>query len=233
MILQLLRARRNRILIDINTQRDCLLADGKACIRNHRRVLARIRRMMAWARRNHIPVISIADVHPNTKSDIGTVCCQDGTEGQKKIRYTLLSNRISFPADGSTDFHRDILRQYSQIILHKRSVDPFEEPRIDRLLSEVRANEFILVGAGAEAAVMETALGLLQRGKRVTVVVDAVGSHDRKEGRLAIRKMEAKGAKLTETKALAGISHLRQVRICNCKSCQGQSGKPTAQLGAA
>jgi nicotinamidase-related amidase len=233
MILQLVRARRKRILIDINTQRDCLLADGKSCIRNHRRVLAHIRRMMAWARSSHISVISIAEVYPNKKSDIGTDCCIDGTEGQKKIRYTLLSNRISFPADGSTDFPRDILRQYSQIILHKRSVDPFKEPRIDRLLSEVRANEFILVGAGAEAAVMQTALGLLQRDKRVTVVVDAVGFHNRKQGRLALRKMEAKGAKLVETKNLAGISHLKQVRICNCKSCQGQVGKTPAQIGAA
>jgi len=97
----------------------------------------------------------------------------------------------------------------------------------------VRANEFILVGAGAEAAVMETALGLLQRDKKVTVVVDAVGFHNRKQGRLALRKMEAKGAKLVETKTLAGISHLRQVRICNCKSCQGQTGKEPAQIGAA
>ena len=233
MILQLVRARRKRILIDINTQRDCLLAGGKACIRNHRRVLAHIRRMMAWARSNNISVISIAEVYPNKKSDIGTGCCMDGTEGQKKIRYTLLSNRISFPADGSTDFPRDMLRQYSQIILHNRSVDPFKEPRIDRLLSEVRANEFILVGAGAEGAVMETALGLLQRDKRVTVVVDAVGFHNRKQGRLALRKMEAKGAKLVETKNLAGLSHLKQVRICNCKSCQGQVGKTPAPIGVA
>lgn len=233
MILQLVRARRKRILIDVNTQRDCLLADGKSCIRNHRRVLSHIRRIMAWARTNHIPVISISEVYPNTQSEFETACCIDGTEGQKKIRYTLLNNRISFPADGSTDFPRDILRQYNQIILHNRSADPFKEPRIDRLLSEVRANEFILLGAGAEAAVMQTALGLLQREKNVTVVVDAVGLHNRKQGRLAIRKMEAKGAKLIETKNLAGISHLKQVRICNCKSCKGQAGKTPAQIGAA
>ena len=135
--------------------------------------------------------------------------CIDGTEGQKKIRYTLLENRINFPADGSTDLPRDMLRRYRQVILHKRCVDPFEEPRIDRLLSEVRANEFILVGASIEGAVMATALGLLQRGKRVSVVVDAVGSHNKREARLALRKMEAKGAKLIETKRLAGTSHLR------------------------
>ena len=232
MILQLTRARRRRVLIDVNTQRDFLLAGGKACIRNHRRVLAHIRRLMAWARTRNIPIISTAEVYPDTNTELRAGYCIDGTEGQKKIRYTLLGNRISFPADGCTDLPRDILRRYRQIILHKRSIDPFEEPRIERLLSEVRANEFILVGASAEGAVMATALGLLQRGKRVTVVVDAVGSHSQREARLAIRKMEAKGAKLIETKRLAGTSHLRQVRICNCKRCRGGTEKTQVKMGA-
>ena len=221
MILQFIRARRKQILIDINTQRDFLLADGKACIRNHRRILAHIRRVMAWARCRDIPVISTAEVYPNNNGSAINYCI-DGTDGQKKIRYTLLDNRVSFPADGSTDLPRDMLRQYRQVILHKRCVDPFDEPRIDRLLSEVRANEFILVGASAEGAVVATALGLLQRGKKVTVVVDAIGSHSKREAKLALRKMEAKGARMIETKKLAGTSRLRHVGICNCRSCQSE-----------
>lgn len=224
MILQLIRTRRKQVLIDINTQRDFLLADGKACIRNHRRVLAHIRRVMAWARYHDIPVISTAEVYPNNNGSEVDYCL-DGTEGQKKIRYTLLKSRISFPADGSTDLPRDMLRQYRQVILNKRCVDPFDEPRIDRLLSEVRANEFVLVGAVAEGAVMATALGLLQRGKRVTVIVDAVGSRNKREARLAIRKMEAKGARMVETKRFAGASHLRHVGACNCPTCQSEHQK--------
>lgn len=233
MILQLTRARRRWVLIDINTQGDCLLANGKACIRNHRRVLAHIRRMIAWARKRNVLIISISEVHPNSSSQVADGCCVDGTEGQKKISYTLLGNRISFPADGCTDLPRDILRQYRQIILHKRTVDPFGEPRIDRLLSDVRANEFVLIGTSAEGAVMETALGLLQRAKNVSVVVDAVGLHNRKQGRLALRKIEAKGAKLIETRKLAGTSHLKHVGICECKSCRGQSNKTSATIEAA
>lgn len=232
MILQPVRARRRRVLIDINTQIDFMLASGKACIRNHRRILTHIRRLMAWARYNNISVISIAQVYPNTSTDLDTRCCIDGTDGQKKIRYTLLNDRISFPADGSTDFPRDILRCYSQVILHKRTVDPFQEPRIDRLLSELRANEFILFGAAAEGAVMATALGLLQREKKVTMIVDAVGSHNTKEGRLAIRKMEAKGARLIETRKLVGDSHLRHVGICSCKLCRGGVKDSPIQVGA-
>lgn len=230
MILQLIRAKRRQILIDINTQKDFLLAGGKACIRNHRRVLSHIRRIMAWARVNNIPVISTAEVYPDNNNNGAIDYCIDGTDGQKKIRYTLMSNRVSFPADGSTDLPRDMLRRYRQIILHKRCVDPFNEPRIDRLLSEVRANEFILVGACVEGTVLATALGLLQRGKKVSVVVDAVGSRNKREARLALRKIEAKGAKLLETKRLAGTSHLRHVGICDCKSCQGLAHQASAEF---
>jgi nicotinamidase/pyrazinamidase len=225
MILQLVRARRKQILVDIDTQRDFLLAGGKACIRNHRRVLAHIRRVMAWARSRNIPVISTAEVHHNDNGEGQSRYCLDGTDGQKKIRYSLFNNRVSFAADGNTDLPRDMLRRYKQVILHKRCVDPFDEPRIDRLLSEVKANEFILVGISLEGAVEATALGLLQRGKKVTIVIDAVGSHNKREAKLALRKMETKGAKLIETKRLAGVSHLKHVGVCDCESCRGQRRK--------
>jgi nicotinamidase-related amidase len=220
MIRQLLKKRRKWILIDINTQRDFFLARGKACIRNHRKILTNVRRMMAWAKHNDVRVISMCEVYPNNNGVDEVDYCIDGTEGQKKIRYTLLSNRVSFPADSSTDFPADILRQYKQIVLHKRCLDPFDEPRIERLLSEVRADNFVLIGASVEGAVKATALGLLQRSKKVSVITDAVGLINKREAKLALRKIKAKGAKLIETKKLAGVSHLRQVGICDCESCR-------------
>lgn len=216
MILQLIKTRRKRILIDINTQKDFFLDGGSVRVRNHRRLLANIRRIMAWARYKNIPVISTCEVYTNNNNGSSVINhCLDGTDGQKKIRYTLLNNRTSFAADNNTDLPIDILQRYEQIILHKRCVDPFDEPRIDRLLSEVRANEFVLIGANAEGAVEAMALGLLQRGKKVSVVVDAVGSRNRREAKLALRKMRAKGARLIETKKLAGTSHLKGVGVCD------------------
>lgn len=221
MILQMVRAKRRQVLIDVNTQRDFMLADGGACIRNHRRVLVHIRRMMAWARRRDVPIISTCQVYPDGNGQNGDPhYCVDGTIGQQKIPYTLVPSRINFPADGSTDLPRDMLRRYQQVVLHKRCLDPFDEPRIDRLLSEVCAAEFILIGASAEGAVKAAALGLLQRDKRVAVIVDAVGYHDSHEAKMAFRKMEAKGARLIETRRLAGASHLRQIGACHCESCQ-------------
>ncbi|OHB63170.1 MAG: hypothetical protein A2Y76_05910 [Planctomycetes bacterium RBG_13_60_9] len=220
MMLQMIRAKRRQVLVDINTQRDFLLADGTACIRNHRRVLAHIRRVMAWARARNVPIISTCEVYPDGAHNGDPSYCVDGTPGQEKITYTLMQRRASYPADGNTDLPRDMLRRYQQVILHKRCMDPFDEPRIDRLLSEVCAAEFILIGVSAEGAVKAAALGLLQRDKKVSVVIDAVGYHENHEAKMAFRKMEAKGATLVDTRKFAGTSHLRLVGICDCESCQ-------------
>jgi len=209
MIRQLIKTRRKQILIDVNTQKDYFLDDGKVRVGNRRRILIHIRRMMAMARAKKIPVISLNEVHPSGNGGY----CVDGTDGVQKIHYTLLSNRASFAADNNTDLPVDLLRQYRQIILHKRCMDPFDEPRIDRLLSEVRANEFVLIGACAEGAIEATALGLLQRGKRVSVVVDAIGAQDKQRAKHSLRKIAAKGARLIETKKLAGSSHLKSAGV--------------------
>ena len=221
MIRQIVRARRRQILIDISTQRDFLLADGGACVRNHRRVLANIRRVMAWARHRNIPIISTCEIYPNSNGGSAMQYCIAGTKGQQKLHYTLVNSRIDFAADGDMNFPANLLRKYRQVVLQKRSIDPFEEPRIERLLTEVQARELILIGACAEGAIQAMALGLLQRNKRVRIVADAVGSLDTKAAKLAIRKIKAKGAKLIDTSQLAGRSHLKQVRACSCKICRG------------
>lgn len=225
MIRQLIRSKRKRVIIDVSTQNDLLLGRGKACIRNHRRVLKNLRRIVAWARASSIPLISTCEVYPNNNGSSAANYCLFGTNGQKKITYTILKERISFPADDDTNFPANVMRRYRQIVLQNRTLDPFDEPRIERLLTEVKAGEFILIGAEAEGPVKAMALGLLQRGKNVKVVTDAVGAHNTREAELAFRKMKAKGAQLVQTKRLAGKSHLKYVGICDCETCLKAAGK--------
>jgi len=207
-----------------------MLAGGKACIRNHRRVLQNIRRVMAWARMKNIRVISTEQIYD--KTDPKRRWCIAGTDGCRKITYTMRNNHIVFPADGCTDLPRDILRHHDQIILQKRCVNPFDEPRADRVLGELQCSEFVIIGATAEEAVKATALGLLVRRKNVTILVDAVGSHDRAAAEIALRQAEAKGARLADTKTLLGASCLRLVGVCDCDRCQGKTGKKSFGVSA-
>ncbi|HBG26154.1 MAG: hypothetical protein A2Y10_13410 [Planctomycetes bacterium GWF2_41_51] len=211
-----IKLRRKRILVDVDTQIDSLIASGSNCIKNHRRVLMNIRRAYAWARAKNIKSVSTAISKPIRNGDN---FCITGTQGQKKVSYTLRGKRIILEADNSTDLSRDLFTRFDQIILTKRTEDPFDEPRAERLLTELRADEFIIIGAPAEGAVTSTVLGLLQRGKRVVVLTDAIGVYDRKIAEIEMRKWQAKGAILMETKDLAGVTHLRTAGVCDCKIC--------------
>lgn len=225
MIRPILNLRKKRILIDVDTQQDFFLAEGRMCVRNHRRVLANIRRVMAWARREHTRVISTALIHhPN---DHHEPYCLIGTEGVRKLRYTLRHRHLVFDADDNTDLPRDNVNGYEQIVLYKRTTDPFEEPRAERILTEAKANELVVIGGPTETAVLKTVLGLLVRQKNVIVVYDAIGSLDKGAAEVALRKMQAKGARLMDTRTLFGASSLRMVHACTCDRCRGRLQKPS------
>jgi nicotinamidase-related amidase len=230
MIRSIFNLARRRIVVDVDTQRDFLLAASTTCVRNHRRVLGNIRRVSAWTRRKNIRVISTVQIHPG--GNAGASYSAKPGNGQLKVSYTLRKNHRLFTADDSTDLPRDVLRVHDQVVIEKRTVDPFREPRLDRLLSETRADEFIVIGAGTETAVKATVLGLLQRKKKVAVVVDAIGSYDKKQAEFALRQMKAKGARLVETKSLAGLTHLKLVRACPCERCRGLMRKQPISAGS-
>jgi len=225
MIRPALTLRRRRVLVDVDVQHDLFLANGKACVRNHRRVLANIRRTVAWARRERIRQISLGMVHDpdhhGANGHNGQYCIA-GSEGVRKIHYTLRKRHADFGDDAGTDLPRQLLQDYEQVILYRHTEDPFEQPRIDRLLSETRATEYVVIGGVVEKAIKMLVLGLLIRRRAVTLLTDALGSHDKAAAEVALRQMHAKGAKLTDTKTLLGASHLRMVYACTCDRCRGK-----------
>lgn len=216
MIRPIASLRKKRILIDVDTQCDLFLAKGKACVHNHRSVRANIERIMAWARCAQIHVISTAQVHLSASHNRGF--CLAGTDGICKLHDTLRDRHIVFDSGDSTDWPCELLLDLDQIILCKRTEDPFEEPRAERILTEIKASEFIIIGGPTESAVLYTVLGLLQRNKTVTVITDAIGSHEKKAARLALRKMKAKGAKLIDIKSFLDGSDLSRVKRENEQS---------------
>ncbi len=225
MLESMIKLKPERVVIDIDTQKDFFLTSSRTRIRNHGRVLANIRRIAAWARLRNIPMISTVRIYSNR--DPKRHFCIAGTNGQEKISYTLRNSRTSFAANDCTDVPQDILRRYDQVILEKRCFDPFEEPRSDRVLTELQANEFILIGVAAEDAVKATALGLLARRKNVTLLIDAVGSHNRTQMHVALQHMWAKGVNFIDSKKLVGTSHLQLVGLCRCDCCRARTHKGT------
>jgi len=213
-----LRRRFRHVLVDVDTQYDLFTqANHDATV-----LLAHVRRLMAWARQRQVPVISTAISRPYSVSTVRTPQapqgCTEGTPGQHKLRYTTLNSQIVFGAENRFDLPRNLLDDYQQVVFEKRSDDPFAQPRADRLLTEVKTDEFVVFGMGTSTAIKATVLGLLHRGKRVLVVYDAVDRSDKRTSTMALRQMEAKGARMVTTEYLTGRSHLRGATTLRLKS---------------
>ncbi len=60
-------------------------------------------------------------------------------------------------------------------------------------------HQVVLAGAEAHVCVLQTALGLLDRSRRVFVVADAVGSRRPENKKAALRRLERAGAEIVTT----------------------------------
>ena len=62
-----------------------------------------------------------------------------------------------------------------QLILEKRHNDCFTNPNMDALMLAFDAERYVVYGVVTEICVKDAAFGLLERGRKVDLVTDAVG----------------------------------------------------------
>jgi nicotinamidase/pyrazinamidase len=94
----------------------------------------------------------------------------------------------------------DDLSSYQQVLLEKQTLDIFESRHAASLLQRLPNDaEFVVFGVVTEYCVRFAAKGLLERGRRVSVVEDAIETLDLDQGRRTIAELQTLGAKLTTT----------------------------------
>lgn len=212
------RSRRGRVyecvVIDINTQEDFCDRTGAFPVANVTELIPAMRRVIAWTRRNHAPVVSTVESHrPLELSDNGhPIYCVDGSQGQKKIAFTVLPLRIIVEVDNTFTVPSDLFRHWQQVLFRKRTDDLLANPKADCLLTNLPVKEYILFGTGLECSIKALALALLAREKAVTVVTDACGYWHRTAAELALRQVAAKGAVLINADRLMTRKLDRQYR---------------------
>ncbi|MFQ5490310.1 MAG: cysteine hydrolase family protein [Phycisphaerae bacterium] len=192
------------VLCDLNTQQDFLASDACCPVRNAEGLVPAARRVVAWGKWNHVPVISCVDSHRGDERthDGFPQHCLDGTRGQDKLRWTLFGSSFKVEGDNTLAVPLDLFKTYQQVIFRKRTHDLFGNPKADRYMTQLLVDEFIVFGVGLEYSLKSLVLGLLARNKRVTVVADACGFWNPSEADLALRRMHAKGADLVSVDQL-------------------------------
>jgi len=191
----------NRILLDIETQRDFFHPSG-ACYTPHAsEVAGSIYRLFRSVRKRRVPVLStVLRVRPGQPGPLATTpYCVEDTPGEKKMAQTLLASRINLGLRNITDLPQGIFRQYQQVIVEKRDTDIFKHARIERLITEMPPTTFIVCGAGIGQGIAQAVIGLRNLGFGVIVASDAVLATDGPQYILPMERMETKGALLLPT----------------------------------
>jgi nicotinamidase-related amidase len=194
----------DRVLLDIETQRDFFCPGGSCYNPRALKALKCVYQLFDWARRERIPVLStVLRVRRHVIGPLAPVPhCQDGTWGEEKIPRTAMPHRINMGLLNSTDLPDDLLSLYDQVIIEKRETDLFAHARAERLITELPRTTFVVCGAGLAKSIAEATIGLRTRGFGVILAEDAVLDLGDPDAPMARSRMAAKGVVFAPTKDL-------------------------------
>jgi nicotinamidase/pyrazinamidase len=186
---------------DIDTQLDFLYPSGALYAPGAERVIPAIAKLNEFARRSGSPVVSTMDAHSENDPEFQSwpAHCVLGTVGQRKDSSTLLSGAAVIPnRDGA------VIPNAPQLLLEKQHVDAFTNVNLDRLLSTLKADHFVVYGVVTEICVRHAAFGLLRYGKPVAIVTDAVGHLREAASYETLQEFERRGGSLVTVASVTG-----------------------------
>jgi nicotinamidase/pyrazinamidase len=130
--------------------------------------------------------------------------CIKGTAGSAFVPEALTDKVVTVPNEFTAELPRD-LSPYQQILLEKQTLDIFESRHAGKLVERFGDDvEFVVFGVVTEYCVRLAAKGLLDRGRRVSVVQDAIETLKAEDGQRTVTELQALGARfVTTAEALA------------------------------
>jgi nicotinamidase/pyrazinamidase len=197
---------RDFIFWEVDCQADFMLPGGKLYVPGAEKLLPNIRRLTDAARENKVFLVSHGCFHAPDDAEFQTFPphCVKGTAGAELVPEALTANVVRIANEAAAQLPED-LSQYQQILLEKQMLNIFESRHADALVRRLgdRA-EFVVFGVVTEYCVSYAVKGLLERGRRVAVVGDAIETLKPDEGQKAVAEFERMGAKVTTTQKALG-----------------------------
>jgi len=203
-------ARQNRIVLwEVDTQVDFMLPHGKLYVPGAEKLIPNINRLVDCARSGNALLLSSGCHHVEDDPEFQDFKphCIRGTEGAKFIPEALAHAIAQVPNDPRHRLPADLLSHH-QILFEKQTLDVFKNthtaPVVDALPAEA---EFFVFGVVTEHCVRCAGKGLLERGRKVSVITDAIETLDAAVGRKTIEELSGYGAKLISTQEAVAKLH--------------------------
>jgi nicotinamidase/pyrazinamidase len=183
------------VFVDVDTQIDFLFPAGALYVPGAESIIPAIETLNRLAASRGQAFISTMDAHAEDDPEFRTwpPHCVAGTPGQAKPQRTLLDRRIVVP-NAPADVRIDGAQQ---ILLEKQVLDAFSNVNIGQLLGRLNAHRYVVYGVVTEYCVRCAALGLLQTGKPVSVVTDAVQTLNPADADKFFAEFQRGGGRLT------------------------------------
>jgi nicotinamidase/pyrazinamidase len=199
---------REFIFWEVDVQADFMLPGGKLYVPGAEKLLPNIRRLTDAARQGQVFLVSHGCFHApdDPEFKIFPPHCVKGTAGADLIPEALAAEVARVPNDADAKLPEDLAR-YQQILLEKQTLNIFESRHADALVKRLGGQaEFVVFGVVTEVCVGFAARGLLERGRRVALVEDAIETLKPEDGQKTIAELERRGARLITTdQALSAV----------------------------
>jgi nicotinamidase/pyrazinamidase len=196
-------ASRNIVFWEVDTQADFMLPGGKLYVPGAERLLPNIRRLTDAARQGRVFLVSHGCYHAKDDPEfkIFPPHCIKATTGSALVPEALTEKVVVVPNEPTAALPQDLLSaKYQQILLEKQTLDIFESRHAGELVKRFDADtEFVVFGVVTEYCVRFAAKGLLERGRRVFVVQDAIETLKTEDGQRTVAELQALGAKFIST----------------------------------
>ena len=199
---------RNFVFWEVDVQADFMLPGGKLYVPGAEKLLPNIRRLTDAARQGQVFLVSHGCYHAPDDPEFTTFPphCVKGTPGARLVPEALTDRVVTVPNEPAAALPDDLSR-YQQIVLEKQTLDIFESTHAEELVKRLGPEvEFVVFGVVTEYCVRLAAKGLLERGRQVSVVQDAIETISSDDGNRTIAELQALGARLITTEqALARL----------------------------
>jgi nicotinamidase/pyrazinamidase len=192
---------RNVVFWEVDTQADFMLPGGKLYVPGAERLLPNIRKLTNAARQGRVFLVSHGCYHAKDDPEFRTFPphCIKGTEGAAFVPEALTDKVVVVPNDPSAVVPKD-LSPYQQILFEKQTLDIFASRHANKFMKRFGDDvEFVVFGVVTEYCVRLAAKGLLDRGRRVSVVEDAIATLKAQDGERTVAELRDLGVRFFST----------------------------------
>jgi nicotinamidase/pyrazinamidase len=200
---------RRIVFWEVDTQADFMLPGGKLYVPGAEKIIPNLKSLVDAARQGRVLLVSDACRHTRNDPEFQTFPphCIRGTPGARIIPEGLAQTFATVPNDSAFQLPADILDN-QQIVIEKQTLDVFDNPHTKTIVNRLGKHvEYVVFGVVTEYCVRLAAKGLLERGRKVSLVKDAIETLKSEDGRRTLKELEALGANLiTTAEALAAVS---------------------------